>query len=184
MGLRIEDGTGGGFEAEVNAENRLVTESIITSDVEWLNSNQGVVWNLPLDGVAPSGATYFFYLYNSGAADLHVTFLSLNSSAAGLFRFEWVGGTQAGGTDIIANTLNLGKARRPQATIQTGASITGLTAGANGGTGLIAVQYLPVNVQRDYVPVSDIVISTGYAVALKAPAAATVNGFMTIYQES
>lgn len=177
MGLKIEDGTGKGYEAEVNEHNRLVVEAIVTNDQETING-KGFVWNIPLDAVAPSGATYFLYLLNTGAVDLHVSLISLNSSAAGVFRVEKVTGTAAGGTAVTVSSMHTGLTIVPDATIQTGASITGLTLSS-----LIGPLYLQANVPRDYQILSDIILPTNTAIALKAPGAATVNGFLTIYQD-
>jgi hypothetical protein len=175
MGMKLEDGKGRGFEVAVTDKNRLETQAVTRTGVESQNG-EGLVWSLVLDGLAPSGATYFFYLLNTGVDTLEISQIGFASSVAGTFRLEKVTGTAAGGTAIVPVTLNLGSSHKPDITLLSGTSITGLTA-----AGLLAPIYLAANVRQVYEPAGGIYIPANTAIAIKAPAAAVVNGSIVVY---
>ena len=106
--MMIEDGTGKGNKTKVNDDNQLETFSTCIDVLELLNENSGAVWVLPMDAVAPSGATKFLYLLNNGTSQIGVAAVRMQSTVAGIFRFTKVIGTAAGGTNLTAVSLNLG----------------------------------------------------------------------------
>jgi hypothetical protein len=176
--MHIEDGTGSGVKAEVTANNKLAVFSTNITLLEHLNESDGVVWNIPIDAVAPSGATKFFYLANTGTEMLGIARIVLASSTAGVFKFIKVTGTPSGGSNITAVPANLGSPVLPVATIQSGTNITGLSDG-----GLLAPLYLQANVTQ----VLDIpqiwYLPPNTALAIQAPASATVNGYVLVFNE-
>ena len=105
----IEDGTGSGRKAEVDADNHLVTSAFTAPVLARLNEELGQVFALPLDAVAPSGATVFFIIQNNGQSTYALYQLLLASSAAGVFRVTKVSGTPAGGTALTSYSQNMGK---------------------------------------------------------------------------
>ena len=177
MGM-IEDGTGSGFKAQVTEAHELVTHTHTISEIENVNISTGRVWSIPLDAVAPSGATYFFYITNLGQTKYGIYRMLLASTVAGVFRVAKVTGTAAGGTAVSPVSLNTGVVVAPDLlTIQKGASITGLTESA-----LIAPIYIPANQPLNLELTSKIVLAPGGALAIQAPAALTVNGFISFYR--
>ncbi len=175
----IEDGTGSGRKAEVDDRNHLHVHAYSVLELEMINEKDGQVFDIPLDAVAPSGATYFFVLQNNGQSTYAMYKILIASSVAGVFRLEKVTGTPAGGTSVTANTMNLGKVSvLDSVLLQTGASITGLTA-----SNPLKLLYLPANQLLQLDIPSRIYMPPGAMLALKAPVGATVNGDLLIYRE-
>jgi hypothetical protein len=173
----IEDGKGTGKKAQVDGDNRLVANAITHPLLEHINEAEGSVWSVPLAAIAPSGATWFFILQNLGQSTIAVASLVLASTVAGVFRVSKVTGTPADGADIAPGNMNLSKTTLPESvTVYGGASITGLTESY-----LLYPLYIPANSPFVYDDVSRIFIPPGTAVALKAPAALTVNGFLQFF---
>lgn len=166
-----------GDVARVNEENQLVTRAVTVPYLSHLNQKSGAVWSIPLDAVAPSGATWFMVFFNTSGENIYaVAQMSITTTVGGVFRASRITGTPSGGTAIVATSLNLGKTTVPNATIQSGASITGLTEG-----NLIAPLYLPTGQPGVAAAESRIIIPPGtVGLGLKAPAACIVNGYITI----
>jgi len=179
--MMIEDGTGSGSKAKVNGENQVEVLSITVPYIRHINVLHNRVWVFALDAAAPSGATWFMVFFNSGQKTYTFSRLVLVSSVAGVFRLSKVTGTPVGGTTLPPASLNLGSTGLlDNCLAQMGASITGLTE-----SNLIAPIYCPagqpVSVETD----PGIVVPPGVAgLALKAPASATVNGFIEVYEEA
>ena len=174
----IENGKGGGRYAEVNEKYQLAVDAVTRSNVHEA-ADDGSAWSIPLDATAPSGATFFFLFKNDGEKTYAIHRIRINSSAAGVFRFVRVTGTPSGGTTVVPTNMNLG-VTKPQdtLTIQTGASITGLTE-----LSLLLPQYLVANTPLEINLEADIIVPPGTAFALKAPGAATVNGTVLFYED-
>jgi len=173
----IEDGTGSGKRAAVNDDNLLKVFSIGINYLEELNE-QGRVWSVPLDAIAPSGATKFFYLTYTGTKRLGISHIHFASSVAGVFRFLKVTGSPTGGTSIVATPLRFDSPIAPVATILSGASITGLT-----DAGLIVPFYLQANVMVEANLDCRWYIAPNTALAIQAPASAIINGHIDIFEE-
>ena len=176
--MMIEDGTGKGNKTKVNDDNQLETFSTCIDVLESLNETSGAVWVLPMDAVAPSGATKFLYLLNNGTSQIGVAAVRMQSTVAGIFRFTKVIGTAAGGTNLTAVPLNLGSTIVAPAGAQTGTSITGLT-----DAGLLLPLYLQANVMFSLDLPGRWYLAPNTALAIQAPGAATVNGIVLIYSE-
>ena len=177
--MLVEDGKGTGRKAQVDGSNRLVVRSVMIPLLEVINEVNGRAWSATLDAVAPSGATWFFVLQNNGQKTLAVNSIALSSSVAGIFRVSKVTGTPSGGTALVPSNMNLGRVQLPDTVLcEKGASITGLTE-----IYLLYPLYLAANAQFVYDTVSRIVVSPGTGLAIKAPASATVSGFIQFYEE-
>ena len=116
--MMIEDGTGTGRKAAVTSDNKLRTQAEVQDGLEVLNE-EGLVWSIPMDALAPSGATKFFYITNTGSRDMGIALIRLVSSVAGVFRFTKVTGTAAGGAAIVAVPTKLDSAAPCPASTQT-----------------------------------------------------------------
>jgi len=178
--MLIEDGTGTGRKAKVTLENQLETLAIMLPLIRHINIIHGKVWTIPLDALAPSGATWFALCMNSGSKTYTFNRIVLTSSVAGLFRISKVTGTPVGGTPIVPVNLNLASSLIPDSlTIQSGTSITGLTE-----TGVIAPCYCPAGQPVNIKTEPGIILPPGLTgLALKAPAAATVSGFIEFVED-
>jgi len=177
--MLIEDGKGSGRKVQVDTANRLVTRSITIPQLEYINEDLGKVWSIPLDAVAPSGATYFFIIKNNGPHTISVCSIAMATSAGGVFRVSKVTGTPVGGTGIAPSNMNLNRTDLPDSIlIESGTDITGLTESY-----LIHPLYIPTNSPFVYDSDSRLIITPGTSLAFKSHGAATVNGFVQFYEE-
>ena len=174
----IEDGTGTGSKAKVRSDNQLDVHATTINFLEHLNEDRGKVWTASFDGLAPSGATKFFYISNTGTGLLGIAGVRFASTVAGVFRFLKVTGTPAGGTTVVPMPCSLGSPVLAHATILSGTSITGLT-----DAGLLVPLYLQANVSLDLDLPSRWYLPPNTALAIQAPGAAVVNGDMLIFEE-
>jgi hypothetical protein len=174
----IEDGTGTGRKAKVTLDNLLEVLAVNVEEMSYANA-RGKVWTIPLDALAPSGATWFVVFFNGGLTTYVVHRLFLTTSVAGVFRIAKVSGVPVGGTAITPSAMNLSTSGLPDlCTIQGGVSITGLTE-----TALIAPIYMPANQPVNVETASGIYLPPGtLGLAVKAPAAATINGFISFHE--
>jgi hypothetical protein len=174
----IEDGTGSGSKLKINSNNRIEALAVSVSYLEDLNRNHGTAWIVPMDALAPSGATKFIYMLNNGLQSVGVACVHINSSAAGVYRFTKVSGTAAGGTAIVPSPVNLGSTILAPVLVYGGASITGLT-----DMGILLLQYVQANVPIEATLYAHWWLTPNTAIAIQAPAAATVNGVFLVYAE-
>ena len=174
----IEDGTGTGSRARVTTTNQLATRAEMRPAIQTLNVD-GSVWIVPIDAVAPSGATKFLHILNTGTTPLSISSIRMSSSVAGLFRFLKVTGTPAGGTAVVATPCNTTSVVALPGSVQSGTSITGLT-----DAGLLLVTYFLVNTLITIDLSERWYVGPNTAVAIQAPAAATVNGGIVVYSDS
>ena len=143
--MQIEDGRGSGRKAEVTSLFQLATRSVAIHAIAYNTLVNGATWTVPFDAIDPAGADdYFLYIRNDNSVDLVLGKLSVSSTVAGFIEVQKVTGTPAGGTDVVPVARNIGSLKQPNATIQTGTDITGLSSGgvlefitleANIGTG-------------------------------------------------
>ena len=116
-----------GFVADVDKENRLRTFAITQLDNKHLNS-EGRVWTVYFTVTPTAANDFFFYLKNTGTKNLFVTDVRVSSTVATQLFYRHVSGTAVGGTAITVTSRNLGSAASPDATIEQGVDITGLTS--------------------------------------------------------
>jgi hypothetical protein len=114
--------------AEVNSLQQLLTHAMIVSRTAWTTLYEGLVWTIPFDAIDPTGADdYFLYILNNGPDPLAVSKLHVTSTVAGTLELQTVTGTAVGGTAITVVNRHRGITKTPDATIQSGVDITGLT---------------------------------------------------------
>jgi hypothetical protein len=174
----IEDGTGSGKKARVRASNQL---EVFATNVDYLAklNRDGGVWSLPIDAIAPSGATKFIYILNIDSSNLGLATLRLHTTVAGVYRFTKVTGTPSGGTAIVPTPLNLGSTLPAPVGCESGASITGLS-----DAGLIMPLYMQANVLTELDFLTRWVLTPNTAIAITAPAAAVVSGMIIIFSDT
>jgi len=115
-----------GQVANVSDENRLETFSIIQSDEKHLNVEEKS-WTLRFTNTPTGAGDNFFYLKNDGLKDLSLTDIRISSSVVTEILYNHVSGTAVGGTTITPLNRTLGSSKSPDATIEQGVDITGLT---------------------------------------------------------
>jgi len=127
--MRLQDGGGLGYEAVVDSEGRVSTFSVVEAEDKHVNKHKGKVWSLPFT-VTPVGAgDYFFYLKNTGTAELLITDIRIDAATAEVVTFNIVSGTPVytSKTDITPTNRNLSSAINPDVTVNFDTNTTGLT---------------------------------------------------------
>ena len=76
--MKIEDGTGKGFIAQVDDENRLRTFSVIEAEDRHINKETGKVWTADLDSILTNASTkatplYVAWFQNTSNVNYHMT---------------------------------------------------------------------------------------------------------------
>lgn len=159
----IEDGTGGGNRAKVTQDNRLRVASLTKTEDRVINEDEGRVWSVNFEDIDPAGANdYFVYIKNTGTKRLSITDIRIASTVAGRGQVRFVTGTASGGSDITPVSRNSSKNVTPQATLESGTDITGLT---NAGT-LFYLHLDTVDQLHHLRTTASIAIEAGGAVAL------------------
>ncbi len=164
----FEDGTGKGFKAKIDDENRLHTFSVIEPEDKHINRSGGV-WSLYFT-VTPAGANdHFFYFKNTGTDDLGITDIRISSSVATEILYEQVSGTPTyvTGTDSDVTSRNLGNTNVPEAIMKFDTDITGLSS-----SGVIAFEECAAaDTKYTTTMTSSVIVPQGQAVAFKRVAA-------------
>ena len=71
--MKLEDGTGAGYWAKVDDENRIRAFSVIEPEDKHINVIDGAVWSYLQSTTAAGTGDYVFYLKNTGSSTLSVT---------------------------------------------------------------------------------------------------------------
>lgn len=181
MGLRLEDGKGGGFQAEIDSKNRLATTAVTEAVDAYINKISGKQWSIPFEDLNPDGNDdYVVYIKNDGDKVLHITDIRISATAATQVELHAVSGTAAGGTNITLVPKTVGSSATAEATIQSGTDITGLT---NDGI-IFFIQCAVANTEYHLRTSSKIRIPRGQAVALLVETGtANVTGVISIVEE-
>ncbi len=156
-----------GQVANVDDENRLAVFAVTQNQDKHANV-EGRYWSIFVS-VTPAGINdKFFYLRNEGTKDLVITDVRVSSSVVTQLLYKKVLGTTVGGTAVTEITnRKLGLPTVPDATIEQGADITGLT-----DDGVLFPEECDVaNRQRHLKISSGIIIPQGQAVAFERIAA-------------
>jgi hypothetical protein len=177
----IKDGSGAGYTAKVNTENRLDVESIVRPIDQHINELYQKTFSLPFDAIDPTGADdYFLYLKNTGTKDLHVEAIAVRSTVAGTVEVHHVSGTASSGTTVTPVNRTLGNSNSLDATIETGVNITGLT---NEGT-LEYIRCAVTDTNYSSEISSHIIIPPGQAMALLwDTSTGALSGMITCYED-
>lgn len=183
MGIIIQDATGSGYGAKVDAENRLRVSAV--SEIAELhnNINDKKYFALSFDGIDPVGADdYFVYIKNTGSKDLHITDFRISSTVAGAVEIHEVTGTPSftAGTDITPLNRTVGNAGTLTGTFKTDTDTTGLTSG-----GVFHYMKIPV-VNTDYQLrySGHLILPQGQAIALLWDTSTGVlSGSISIYED-
>ena len=137
MGMIIEGGTGNGFAAKVDSNNRLHVDAVSKSTEHYANHNKGVAYNA-IFAVNPDGAgDCIFYLKNQDDKDLVIEGVWWQTSAAEevYYKLNDIGtAVKTNGADITPANLNAGSGGVADvlcySNVADGAvDITGLSAG-------------------------------------------------------
>jgi hypothetical protein len=165
----------------VTAGNRGKVSSVSEPMDMRINHVDGKVWSYSFFDIDPVGANdYFFYLKNTGTAELAVTDFRLScGTTASRVYVKAVSGTPTftAGADITPVSRNLSKSAVPDATCKSDTDITGLT---DDGT-VFHMELDAVDKLFHLSTSSKIIIPQGKSIALQfAAATGTVSGVVSV----
>ena len=157
-----------GDVALVDGGGRLNTFAVSTPEDKHLN-HEGRVFSVYFEETASGADDYFFYLKNTGIADIYITDIRASCSASTTVFYERVSGTPsyAGVTAITAVNRNLGSAALLEAITNSDANITGLTS-----EGVLFFDEFPAaNTRNSIKTSSNLIVPQGKAIAFRRSAA-------------
>jgi hypothetical protein len=146
----IEDGKGSGVKVGVTSENRIQTESIISSIEHHINHHDEEAYSLTFNQSPTAGDDCIFYLKNTKDKDLTVEgflFGFKNASAVDAELYIKLGcaGTRNAATTLTAANLNAGSGKTAEGDFEKGADLDGGAATLSGGTEVM--RFLFANIQ-------------------------------------
>jgi len=126
----IEDGTGYGYSAAVNSENKIKTLSTRITFAHHVNHDEGKCFTALFDQTPTGSGDCFFYLKNNDSEDLVVTELRFRvESNEEIYLKIKDEGTPVDGAAITPVNLNAESGNAADVTCQQGSDITGLSSG-------------------------------------------------------
>ena len=127
----MKDGTGKGYLAQVNMDNRLVTTAISESIDSHINQKEGQSYSI-IVSQTPTGAGDCFCYIRNLSTDFKIFIISVKLYTAAdetiQVKLKDIG-TTAGGTAYIPVNRNTGSTNLAAAIVEVGNDITGLAGG-------------------------------------------------------
>jgi hypothetical protein len=130
--MKIDDGTGQGFQAQVDNEKRLRTFSVIEAEDRHINKESGKVWSADIDEVAINVDVYIAYFQNTSTVNYHMTDMRAHClDAASIIDIDevsigTVGGQTAFQPDAVASR-KIGESVSPTGDMAFATAVTGIT---------------------------------------------------------
>jgi len=124
--MRIEDGTGNGYEVAVTAENYLRTDTIAKSLQHHISSSHSNAFQVSADLAIGTSLQNLLLITNDGDKDLVISFMrvmSIGAAAASedaYFSILGGGAYVSGGTEITPVNMNIGQSNVAVATVYDG----------------------------------------------------------------
>ena len=167
----------------VTDENRAKVSAISEPLDMHVNHHLGKVWSYSFFDIDPVGAgDYFFYIKNTGTAELAITDFRLScGTTASRVYIKSVSGTPTftAGADLSPVSRNLSKSAVPDATCKSDTDVTGLT---DDGT-IFHMELDAVDKLFHLSTSSKIIIPQGKSIALQfAAATGTVSGVVSVFE--
>lgn len=132
MGLIIESGTGNGFAAGVDSENRLLTAATMQTREHEVNHHEGVSYSYGVSTTPTGAGDCFLYMKNNSDTDMIVSEFMLRAAADEVIQFKLGdSGTPIGGSTGTPVNRNAGSGNEADVTALYGVDITGLSGGSN-----------------------------------------------------
>lgn len=127
----IKDGTGTGYLAMVNSENRLITTSVSESIDSHINQIEGQSYSVVVSQTPAGANNCFCYIKNlSTSAKIFITSVKLYTATDETIQVKLKdSGTTAGGTIYVPVNRNSGSTNSANALVEVGNNITGLAGG-------------------------------------------------------
>lgn len=134
--MRIEDGKGRGFVAEVNGSNRLLAEAVSFSGLHYASEERGTAFSLPTDFIALTTTASFtgvLYIQNTSSKDMLIWCVYASNNMAScewkVFKKPTTGTLISAGTVIVPVNLNFGSAETINGVYKKGVDAQTVTDG-------------------------------------------------------
>ncbi len=129
MGFQIEDGTGKGYQAQINNKNML-TVSSVSRGLNFYSNRNGNFYSITFIVTPDSTGNCFYYLKNTGEEDLVIQRLSVHVASNEIIRGYLNDlGTPIGGLSRMPINRNGGSNKLCDCIAEYGSNITGLSGG-------------------------------------------------------
>lgn len=179
MGIKIEDGAGGGKTSKVNNKNRLDVSSANFSEAHLIAAIDAQCYSYTSSFSAATGNEILYIKNTSKSKKLILSEIYVGGVNTGLFEIFEVTGTAAG-TAITAKNTNLASSNAADSVEFGDASVTGLTIGDR-----MALLRTPANTSAKLDTQDAIILGLNEAIAITyTGSTGTVDAFVLAYFES
>jgi len=135
MSIKIEDGQGNGYSVGVSQCNRLLSESVTSSNEHNVNHEHGEAFNVYFSQSPTANDDCIFYMVNGSDTDMSVEGVKMYVSAACEVYFQINDkGTRLSATALTPINLNGGSGKSASGTFERGADLDGATSTITGGS--------------------------------------------------
>lgn len=124
--MAVIKGGSNGNVADVDEKKRLQVLAVSEHEDRRRNT-EGKYWSAYFTNTPAGANDDFFYLKNNGTKDLCITDVRISSTVPTQLFYKHVTGTAVDGTPIVLVNRNLGTSTVPDATVEQGVDITGLS---------------------------------------------------------
>lgn len=182
--MKIDDGTGHGFQARVDDENLLHTHALAMPYQLHASHDEGVAYTLDLDGVVVDGDGYnFVYIQNTDDNDLIITSINLwvNQNKDDDNVEAWVGHTLAdvaNHTAIVPANLNPGSGKAASGVFYVNDGAGNLTTLAGG---VIAGRFKPTTAFSRWIKETGWVVPKNQTFVLSTAKDNKFTGYISFY---
>jgi len=128
MGLQIESGTGNGYVANVDSDNRLFVSSVVRSRAADA-SIRGDAYTITCEDAAAATSEYTLWIKNDSDRKFGIDFITVNNVVAdSVWKIHRVTGTGGTAAAIVPVNMNFGSGKVAELTVLGGAGgVSGLT---------------------------------------------------------
>ena len=177
--MKIEDGKGKGYIAQVDDEQRLRTFAVTEAEDRHINKETGKVWSADLDGITANAGVYIAWFQNTSTANYHITDMRAHClDAASILDLDEVTvGTIGNNTPFIPSAITsrkVGASVSPSGNMDYASSATGLTGLTKVSNHFHAGSL--DNKSSHLRTTSNIIVPPGGALAVKVITANAING--------
>ena len=171
----IEDGTGSGYNAEVDSENFLHVHAVTTTAERHVNEEHGEAYHCLIDQSPTAGDDCIFYMENSDDKDMIIEGVWLSSTAACEIYFQLGDvGTRNAATDVVPANCNAGSGNAADGTFEYGADLDGGAATLAGGYEIERYVFRAANNSDHFNFEQDIIMPKNQTITMWCSAAAAV----------
>jgi len=179
--MKIEDGTGTGYMARVDAEHRMQAEAVSHPLPHHINHAHGDAYSMVFDQAAANGATdeLLLYIKNTDDNDLILDGIWITISAANIVYCKLGDSGTVGGspTTITPVNLNAGNGKTATGTFYSDDAMSGLS----GGSTVIWHYLTAAGASVDICPSSDLILPKNgvFTLYVETQQAQTIQGYIS-----